>query len=68
MVAVTHRSSSGQMFKNAHIFFLAVMLASPFARADFEQDLSATGNNLPTLRELHARAISGDANAQLERG
>jgi TPR repeat protein len=49
---------------------MALSLLHPVAWADFEQDLSATGdiNNLPALRELRARAVAGDANAQLNMG
>lgn len=60
------------MIKIAFSFFLFLTcaLAHPFAWADFEQDLSATGNmnNLQALRELHTRAVAGDADAQLNMG
>lgn len=50
--------------------FLALTLAHAIAWADFEQDLSATGNinHLQALRELRARAVAGDADAQLNMG
>ncbi|MDO8208251.1 MAG: SPOR domain-containing protein [Gallionella sp.] len=48
--------------------FMALSLAHPVAWADFEQDLAATGNISPALRELHARALAGDAEAQLNMG
>lgn len=48
--------------------FMALSLAHPVAWADFEQDLAATGNINTALRELHARAVAGDADAQLNMG
>ncbi len=48
--------------------FMALALLHPVARADFEQDLAATGNMSTALRELHARAVAGDADAQLNMG
>lgn len=58
------------MIRTLRSFFilLALTLMHPYAWADFEQDLAATGNISPALRELHARAIAGDAEAQLNMG
>lgn len=50
------------------LIFMALTLVHPVARADFEQDLAATGNISTALRELHARAVAGDADAQLNMG
>lgn len=50
------------------LILLALTLMHPCAWADFEQDLSATGNISPALRELHAQAIAGNAEAQLNMG
>jgi TPR repeat protein len=49
---------------------LALLLAlfAPIAWADFENDLSATGENINALRELRLKAGTGDANAQLQIG
>lgn len=55
-------------YKNALAYILLLAMMPPFALADFEQDLSSVGRNLPALRELRARAVAGDANAQLEMG
>lgn len=48
--------------------FLTLCLSSPITRADFEQDLSASSRDPQALRELHARAASGDADAQFNMG
>ncbi|HEX7455078.1 MAG TPA: SPOR domain-containing protein [Gallionella sp.] len=49
---------------------LALILASPLARADFEADLADTGktDNITALSELRARATGGDADSQLNMG
>ncbi|MEI7455187.1 MAG: SPOR domain-containing protein [Nitrosomonadales bacterium] len=54
-----------------HFIFAFLLVAwHPFACADFEADLSDTGNiqNMSQLRELHARAAAGNAEAQLNMG
>lgn len=48
--------------------FLTLILSYPIARADFEQDLSASSSDPQALRKLHARAESGDADAQFHMG
>lgn len=48
--------------------FLTLGLSCPIAWADFEQDLSASSNDPQALRELHARAESGDTEAQFNMG
>ncbi|MFA6921294.1 MAG: SPOR domain-containing protein [Gallionella sp.] len=50
------------------VFLILLILTCSAARADFEQDLSATGNNPQALRELHARATAGNADSQLNMG
>jgi len=52
------------------LFILVTTLLAPAARADFEADLSNTGNttNIKTLLETRRRADAGDANAQLNMG
>lgn len=59
------------MVKISHYIFAFLLAAwPPVSFADFEADLSDTGNvkNLPQLRELHARAAAGNAEAQLNMG
>lgn len=50
------------------LFFIFLTLSPALTRADFEQDLSATGNIPLSLRELRARAQTGNADAQLNMG
>lgn len=52
------------------LFILCVLFTSCLSWADFEADLTETEKTpLPhALRELHARAAAGDANAQLNMG
>jgi cell division septation protein DedD len=50
------------------VFLIFFLLACSAARADFEQDLSTTGNNPQVLRELYARATAGYADSQLNMG
>ena len=49
---------------------LLLSLIPQLAHADFESDLSAnqTHSSVSALRELHARAVAGDANSQLNMG
>lgn len=58
------------MLKTArpYLFFIVFALAHNSARADFQQDLTATGNISTSLRELHARAAAGNIGAQLTMG
>lgn len=52
------------------MMLVTLTLACKLASADFEADLSNAGNlnNMQALRELHARAVAGDAEAQLNMG
>lgn len=58
------------MVKTVFSFFIFLMLilSYPAAWADFEQDLSAASSDPQALRELHARAKSGDADSQFNLG
>ncbi len=47
---------------------LTLLLTISPARADFEDDLSATGGEMRELRDLRVRAGNGDADAQLAIG
>jgi cell division septation protein DedD len=50
------------------VFLIFCLLTCSVARADFEQDLSSTGQNPQVLRELYARATAGHADSQLNMG
>ncbi|MDD4927876.1 MAG: SPOR domain-containing protein [Gallionella sp.] len=58
------------MNKTLYTFFIFMTLAAPVAWADFESDLSATEktDTQRIMRELHAKAAAGDADAQLNMG
>ena len=56
------------MIKVSVFILLALSVYAPISMADFEKDLSATGNITPELRALYARAATGDANSQLDMG
>lgn len=56
------------MIRTLFSLFALLLLSTPQAWADFEQDLSAAGSNMQELRELRLKAGMGDAVAQLNMG
>ena len=56
------------MIKAFLSLFILLVLSISHAHADFEQDLAATGPISNVLRELRARAVAGDADAQYKMG